>query len=64
MQAMYPNGDIYVGQQKNGIKKGRGSYHYIQDRIKYTGDWVDNKKVGKGEMIFENDNNATIIGRF
>ena len=28
MQAMYPNGDVYVGAHRNGVKKGRGTYYY------------------------------------
>ena len=64
MQAMYTNGDIYVGMHKNGIKKGRGTYYYTKEGIKYVGDWEDNIKKGKGELVYERENNATFVGHF
>ena len=70
MQVMYTNGDIYVGMHKNGMKKGRGTYKYFKEGIKYIGDWeIDSKtnesiKKGKGELIYERENNASFVGHF
>lgn len=61
---MYPNGDVYVGKHRNGIKHGDGEYHYVENNIKYSGAWFDNKKHGKGQMVFGKENDATFMGVF
>jgi len=52
IQILYPNGDIYCGKHKGGIKNGDGNYMYKSSNIKYIGEWKDDKKHGKGEMVF------------
>ena len=64
MQAKYPNGDVYAGSHKQGIKNGKGTYIYKETNVIYNGEWKDNKKEGKGEMIFQNENNAILTGVF
>jgi len=54
-QVVYPNGDIYAGAHKSGVKHGPGTYLYNDEAgTKYEGDWADNLKHGKGEMTFTN----------
>lgn len=52
MQALYPNGDVYAGSHRSGEKQGKGTYIYKEGNVIYNGEWKDNKKDGKGEMIF------------
>ena len=40
MQAIYPNGDIYAGYHKGGIKHGKGTYTYSSLDLTYKGEWV------------------------
>jgi len=44
IQILYPNGDIYCGKHKGGIKNGEGNYKYKSSSVKYIGDWKDDKK--------------------
>ena len=54
MQVMYPNGDIYVGAHRSGVKQGLGTYVYNDEAgTNYKGEWQDNMKHGKGEMAFK-----------
>ena len=54
-QVLYPNGDIYAGAHRGGVKQGVGTYIYNDEAgTRYEGDWVDNLKEGKGEMTFTN----------
>lgn len=69
IQILYPNGDIYCGKHKGGIKNGDGNYIYKSSNIKYTGEWKDDKKHGKGEMTFpmtkgRGEINARLSGMF
>ncbi|KAJ3383226.1 hypothetical protein HDU92_004297 [Lobulomyces angularis] len=41
------NGDIYLGQWKNNLKDGDGTYYYKNGRI-YEGEWKENKRNGYG----------------
>ena len=58
--AFYPNGDIYEGSYKNGIRKGKGTYSYFRkneddepvESDKYEGDFIKNKKHGIGNMVY------------
>ena len=58
--AYYPNGDVYEGNYKKGIRKGKGVYSYLKkneddepvDPDKYEGDWLNNKKHGIGKMNY------------
>ena len=52
-QVEYPNGDTFCGQHRGGVKHGKGTYHYKKKDVTYQGQWVENQKSGKGEMIFQ-----------
>lgn len=61
----YTNGDIYLGRYKQNtfnqmyIKEGYGRMIYKNNPDnyqEYSGQWVDNKKNGKGKMIYTTDN--------
>ena len=65
IQVVYPNGDIYCGPHKHGVKTGKnGQYRYIKDSIVYRGEWQDNLKHGKGELIYSKENNSKLTGVF
>ena len=65
MQVVYPNGDIYVGAHKSGVKQGLGTYTYNDEAgARYEGEWKDNMKHGKGELVFRNQDGARFTGRF
>ena len=47
----YPNGDVYDGMFKNGVREGNGTYTYA-DGNKYEGSWKNNMKHGIGTMKY------------
>ncbi|CAE8737629.1 unnamed protein product [Polarella glacialis] len=49
----YVNGDVYVGQWKEGKKHGNGSYVYAKDGTKLVGEW-EGGKIVSGRWIFPN----------
>merc|ERR1712070_657980 len=44
----YANGNVYVGQMKNGKKHGFGTHTWADGRV-YVGEWKDDKKHGYGK---------------
>ena len=51
----YPNGDRYVGEYKVDMDKKEilhGKGEYVSKGFKYTGEFRDNKKQGKGVYIW------------
>lgn len=49
----YSNGDVYVGQWKEGKKSGKGSYMYAKDGTKLIGEW-EAGKITSGKWVFPN----------
>jgi hypothetical protein len=49
----YCNGDVYIGQWKDGKKHGKGTYSFAKDGSKMKGEWVDGK-MSSGQWIFPN----------
>ncbi len=39
----YPNGDVYEGGWKNGLREGAGTYTYANGDV-YFGSWISNRK--------------------
>lgn len=54
IQVMHQNGDIYLGKHSNLVKQGYGLYYFNKTGAKYNGEWKDNMKHGKGELVFPN----------
>ncbi|KAL4490320.1 hypothetical protein ABPG72_004359 [Tetrahymena utriculariae] len=54
----YGNGDKYEGGWQNNVRNGQGTFWVCEGKNKlrreYTGDWVDDKKTGKGTMFYNN----------
>ena len=48
---VYDNGDVYVGERKDGKKHGRGTYKF-KDGRKYEGEWKDDRKHGRGTFRY------------
>jgi radial spoke head protein 1 len=48
--AKFANGDVFVGEYKDGKRNGRGKYTFAANGFTYEGDYVDNKKHGYGSM--------------
>ena len=48
---IYPNGEKYIGEFKNGKRHGQGT---LEDSIwkKYVGEWKDDEFHGQGTFIF------------
>ncbi|GLC42459.1 hypothetical protein PLESTF_000814700 [Pleodorina starrii] len=44
-------GDKFEGTMIHGVRQGKGTYTWSNGAI-YTGEYVDNKKHGKGKMVF------------
>lgn len=51
----FPNGDIYVGQMKNGKFDGHGVYTYANGQ-KYDGEWREGQMEGRGTFSWTNGN--------
>ena len=58
-QVQYPNGDIYDGMFKDGLRDGYGSMTYPEAGTKYEGEWKNNLKDGIGKMTFGNEGEYT-----
>ena len=47
----YSNGDIYVGEFKDGLRDGEGTYTFSDDS-KYIGQWTDGEMDGEGVFTY------------
>lgn len=54
-ECIFPSGDKYAGEFKNGRIHGRGILYY-KDGSKYIGNWDNQQRSGKGRMVFANKN--------
>ncbi len=45
-------GDTYEGNMEHGIRQGQGTYTWGINGAVYVGEYVNNKKHGKGKMTF------------
>ena len=43
------NGEYYIGQWKNGLSQGKGTLYYPNGKIRYEGEWANNKFEGYGK---------------
>ncbi|MBF0213841.1 MAG: hypothetical protein HQM00_09815 [Magnetococcales bacterium] len=50
---LYPSGDTYSGQWRDGIRHGQGVYQFKNGDI-YSGEWQNNQKHGQGSYLFQN----------
>ena len=49
------NGEKYLGGMKKSLKEGKGIFYYDKKcNEKYEGDWINNKREGKGTMNWNN----------
>jgi hypothetical protein len=44
---IWEDGKYYIGQEKNGLRNGKGTMYYSNGKIKYEGDWINDEFVGK-----------------
>ena len=58
----FESGNYYKGEEKDGIRHGKGILYYKNGNIFYEGDWVDDSPEGNGKLIEENGN--YYIGQF
>jgi hypothetical protein len=61
-QLVYPNGDVYKGAYKNGLRCGTGICMFGLNGALYKGEWRDDKPMGNG-VLFTLPNEV-IEGRF
>jgi hypothetical protein len=52
-------GRAALKHRKNGLKEGKGEFHYVGG-IKYVGEWKNDKKCGYGTLYYKNG--ATFAG--
>ena len=52
-KSIWEDGNYYIGQWKNGLRNGKGTYYYSNGNIRYEGDYVNNKREGYGKYIWE-----------
>jgi radial spoke head protein 1 len=45
-------GDKFEGTMSHGVREGQGTYTFGVSGAVYSGNYVDNKKHGKGKMTF------------
>ena len=43
---IWENGEYYIGQFKNDLRNEKGTYYYSNGKIKYEGDWINDKFIG------------------
>ena len=56
---IYPDGDYYIGDFKDGVKHGNGEYHYSTGTV-YNGQWENNDKSnGYGTMTYPDGTKKT-----
>ncbi|KAK2957660.1 putative Phosphatidylinositol 4-phosphate 5-kinase 5 [Blattamonas nauphoetae] len=48
----FPNGDIYKGEYKKGVRQGPGKYFWKKPIAKYSGTYENHKKEGYGLMKY------------
>lgn len=53
-EALYRNGDRYIGAWIRGKRHGSGEYHYKVSELVYEGDWTEDLKHGRGTVLFPN----------
>lgn len=53
---LWPNGNCYLGEWKNGTMDGDGTFLYAVEGDKYIGAFVEDKKHGDGMYTFANGN--------
>ena len=44
-----------IGEWKNGLRNGKGTYYYANGKMKYEGDYINDKFEGNGKCIWEDD---------
>ena len=49
----FKNKDVYTGTFHEGKRNGKGEQKFSDGRF-YSGDWIDDKKEGKGKMTMKN----------
>ena len=47
----FDNGEYYIGQSKNGLRHGKGTEYYSNGKIKYKGDWINDKFVSSRNIF-------------
>ena len=60
---IYPNGEKYIGEFKNGKRHGQGTLEYSIWK-KYVGEWKDDKRHGQGTLINKLYIESTYVGEW
>ena len=47
----YPNGDVYVGEVRNGQRNGQGTFTYASGSV-YVGEYRDDQRNGQGTYTY------------
>ena len=51
---VFKTGDFYIGQFKNGLREGKGTQYYKNEKIQYKGNWKNDMRNGSGKYYYEN----------
>ena len=57
---IYPNGNKYIGEMKDGRYDGKGKFNW-NDGDMYEGEYKDGVRDGKGKMVYYNNNFSKYI---
>lgn len=49
----WPNGSVYEGEVKNGLRHGNGTYKCVIHPSIYIGEWVNGARHGRGILYFD-----------
>ncbi|MBQ8194702.1 MAG: ribosomal protein L7/L12 [Oscillospiraceae bacterium] len=50
---VYPSGNTYTGEWKNGVRNGNGEYVFASTGEKYVGEFADGEYCGKGKYYYQ-----------
>eukprot|EP00731_Ephydatia_muelleri_P031759 Em0023g266a len=49
----WPDGSTYTGDVKDGVRDGYGTFDCPAAGVKYTGQWANGKRHGKGRLVYD-----------
>lgn len=60
----YPNGDLYEGEVKDGMREGIGMMIFSQTNERYEGQWIKDQMTGFGNYFYSTPDHRQYSGQF